>query len=499
MNGPSETVPARIGRYEVLRELGRGAMGVVFAAHDPLLGREVALKTIRLGFTVSAEERARFEQRFFSEARAAARLQHPSIVVVHDVGQDETSGDLFIALEYLRGQTLAERVDTGGPLPWPEALAVVQRLARALHHAHGNGIVHRDVKPDNVMLLESGEPKLMDFGIARVETAQLTVAGQVFGTPRYMSPEQALGQPTDARSDIFALGSVAYYLLTGAHAFGAPTIPLVINQVVQHDPSPPSTLAPSVPPAVEAVVSHMLAKRPDDRYPTAQAVAEDIEDVLAHRPPRHAPGRDWAAEDAGSPLLALLEEPSAEATRVAGAGAVAHAPAPARGPRPWMVGTVLGVGVLVAAAWALRGTDPADSPDGPVKVATRPAEATSPAPQASPPEPSPLAEGYARVRFKLDHSLRRGQLEISVDGDVVYESDLEGRTTRKLRVIKTSRGRLEADVDVPAGERTIRVEVSWDDERKARSVRTTLEPGETRQLSAELGGLLRKNLSLALD
>jgi hypothetical protein len=479
MAGAPETIPTRIGRYEVLRELGRGAMGVVFAAHDPLLGREVAVKTIRPGFPASGEERARFEQRFFSEARAAARLQHPSIVVVHDVGQDETSGDLFIALEYLRGRTLAEHVETDGPMPWPEALGVVQRLARALHHAHGHGIVHRDVKPDNVMLQEGGEPKLMDFGIARVETTQLTVAGQVFGTPRYMSPEQALGQPTDARSDIFALGSVAYYLLTGAHAFGAPTIPLVINQVVQHEPVSVGALAASIPPAAEDVLGRMLAKRPEDRHPTAQAVAEDIEDVLSDRPPRHT---------ARSPLLELLEEPPAAGPRLTSTPTPAPVPAPRPRASRRAVAAALAACVLVAATWALRERGPV-VPTGDGKVTARPPR----------PEPGPLAGGHARVRFELEHSLRRGQLEISVDGDVVYESDLEGHTSRKLRVIKTSRGRLETELDVPAGERAIRVEVSWDGERKARTVRATLEPGQTRHLSAELGGLLRKNLSLALD
>ena len=187
-------IPARVGRYEIVRELGRGAMGVVYEAQDPALGRTIALKTIHPGIA-GKQDREAFETRFFTEARIAARLQHPGIVVVHDVGRDADGGALFIALEHLKGKTLAELTDGGRGLAWREAARIVAQVARALHHAHGHGIVHRDMKPANVMVLESGETKIMDFGIAKIEASlhHLTSPGEFLGTPLYMAPEQANG------------------------------------------------------------------------------------------------------------------------------------------------------------------------------------------------------------------------------------------------------------------------------------------------------------------
>ena len=205
MAGPGST----IGRYEILREIGRGAMGVVYEARDPALDRTVALKVIQ----PSAEgEAARvFEERFLAEARIAAALQHPGIVVVHDVGRDPATGTLFIALELLRGQTLDDLV-AAGPLDWRTALHLVAQVARALHHAHRQGVVHRDVKPANVVVLPSGEVKVMDFGIARLESARqhLTTKGEFIGTPLYTAPEQANTEDVDGRADVFSAGVVLY-------------------------------------------------------------------------------------------------------------------------------------------------------------------------------------------------------------------------------------------------------------------------------------------------
>src|SRR5262245_6925619 len=211
-------LPRTVSRYEILAELGRGNMGVVYRAHDPDLGRDVALKVIRPAAAGAEEEEADFEKRFLQEARSAASLSHPGIVIVHDVGRDPATGSPYIALELLRGRPLDAVLREKGALPWREALRLGQRLAEALFAAHSKGIVHRDIKPANVMLLESGEPKIMDFGIAKVEASNLTAAGQMFGTPLYMSPEQALGRPVDARSDLFSLGSMLYEMLTGRRA-----------------------------------------------------------------------------------------------------------------------------------------------------------------------------------------------------------------------------------------------------------------------------------------
>src|SRR5262245_4281631 len=259
-------------------------MGIVYLAEDPALERSIALKTIDLAFAVPAPERAAFEQRFLAEGRVAGRLSHPGIVVVHDVGRDEDTGILYIALEYLQGHTLAEATQDGAPMPWRDALRVTAGLARALHHAHGYGIVHRDVKPANVMVLASGEPKVMDFGIAKVPDKEITSAGQLFGTPLYMSPEQALGKPVDGRSDLFSLGSIAYTMLTGKQAFQADNVFQVLARVTQEHPEPPSHANPDVPADVDVFMSRALAKSPAERYQDGNAMARDAEDLLAGRP-----------------------------------------------------------------------------------------------------------------------------------------------------------------------------------------------------------------------
>jgi serine/threonine protein kinase len=284
-------LPKTIGRYEVQREIGRGSMGVVYQARDPALLRTVALKTISLAFAVAEEERAAFEKRFLQEARAAAGLSHPCIVVVYDVGSDPATGLLYMSLEYLRGKTLEGIVAQGQRLDWREALRATGRLADGLHHAHERGIVHRDIKPANIMVLASGEPKIMDFGVARVEASRLTTGNKVLGSPPYMSPEQADGAALNGRSDIFSLGAVLYELLTGKKAFGGPDLVTILTRLAEHTPEPPSRSVPDLPAEVDAIVARALAKLPGARYPTAKALAQDIEGVLAGRPTRDAAPR----------------------------------------------------------------------------------------------------------------------------------------------------------------------------------------------------------------
>jgi serine/threonine-protein kinase len=298
---PGEVLPSTLGRYEIRSVIGRGMMGVVYEAVDPALGRIVALKTIQLGFGISDHERRVFEERFLTEARLAAGLNHPAIVVVHDVGWDDQSGTPFMALEYLKGVTLADRLEDGRPLDWRESLRIIAKIADALHVAHQDGVVHRDVKPANIMLLPSGEPKIMDFGIAKAPTSQLTAAGDVFGTPSYMSPEQATGVAVDGRSDIFSLGTILYQMLTGQRAFDAPNVPAILSRVTHDAPLAPLQLMPTLPPAVEEVLARAMAKEPAQRYADGRELAEDIEDVLAGRPLRERPG--LASTLTGQPSL----------------------------------------------------------------------------------------------------------------------------------------------------------------------------------------------------
>jgi serine/threonine-protein kinase len=208
-------IPERIGRYQIRKLVGRGSMGVVYLANDAMLGRRVALKTISLSFAVSQKEQREFEERFFREAAAAGQLSHPGILLVYDVGQEKETGLFCMALEYLLGKPLDALVSLGRPLEWREALRTIARVADALQHAHSRGVIHRDIKPGNIMILESGEPKVLDFGIARLPSDKLTASGRLMGSPAYMSPEQVAGREPDARTDIFSLGAVLHELLTG--------------------------------------------------------------------------------------------------------------------------------------------------------------------------------------------------------------------------------------------------------------------------------------------
>jgi len=287
-------------------------MGVVYEARDPALGRTVAIKTIDLAFSVSEEQRRSFVQRFLAEARAAAGLQHPNIVVAFDIGRDE-SGTLFLALEHLAGETL-EQILERGPLDCRSAVDIARQLAQGLHHAHQAGIVHRDVKPSNVMVLPSGLPKILDFGIAKLATAELTAAGQGFGTPAYMSPEQADGRPVDARSDIFSLGAVLYEMLSGRLAFEGRAAAPILMKVLRETPPALRTLRPEVPPAVEAVVEKAMAKDPGARQADAGELARELEAALAAAPAGTAPG--GTAIRGAAPLDA---PPVGQSTVVAGA------------------------------------------------------------------------------------------------------------------------------------------------------------------------------------
>ena len=272
----------RIGRYEVVAALGQGAMGAVYKATDPVIERTVAIKTINLGVKLSNQERVEFEARFYREAKSAGRLNHPDIVTIYDVG--ETDDIAYIAMEHLEGETLREILDSGVVLPIEMIGSIAARIANALHYAHEHGVVHRDVKPANIMVTSGRAIKIMDFGIAQMPTGSRTQLGTILGSPKYMAPEQVAGQPTDRRTDIFALGVVLYEMLTGATPFNGDNLSAIMYKVLNEEPAPPSAVNPRVPPAFDRVIARALAKRPEDRYQTAQAFAQDLADYDAVLP-----------------------------------------------------------------------------------------------------------------------------------------------------------------------------------------------------------------------
>jgi len=273
----------KLGKYEIRRELGRGAMGVVYEAFDPLIQRIVALKTIRPDQLAggNAEE---ILARFRREAQAAGRLSHPNIVAIHDCGED--AGVWYIAMELVHGRELKEYFEKNERFATADAVRILSQILAALGYSHRLGVVHRDIKPSNIFLLPDGTVKVADFGIAHIESSELTQVGTVLGTPAYMSPEQILGLPVDGRSDLFSVGVILYQFLTGERPFtGNATI--TMRKVLEEDPLPPSRFNVQIPGAMDAVVRKALAKKPEERFQSAEEFATAL-DAAAHSDREHS-------------------------------------------------------------------------------------------------------------------------------------------------------------------------------------------------------------------
>ncbi|HEX9368932.1 MAG TPA: serine/threonine-protein kinase, partial [Vicinamibacterales bacterium] len=271
----------RVGPYVIVSAIGRGGVGEVYLADDPRLRRQVALKILNAKFAEDESARGRF----LREAQMAASLDHPNICTLHEIGTD--GGSDYLVMQFVRGETLAQRLERGR-LPLREALEIAVQLADALAYAHENGVIHRDIKPQNVMLTPEGRVKLMDFGLAKApgrlddqqEThAALTAAGVFLGTIAYMSPEQLAGRPADERSDIFSLGMTLYEIFAGRHPFAGPTHAATITAIASRPAAPLSEAAPDAPAALTPVLRRALALDPRERYQSTRDLLEDLESV----------------------------------------------------------------------------------------------------------------------------------------------------------------------------------------------------------------------------
>lgn len=275
-------VQDRFGDYELLQEVARGGMGIVYRARQSSLDRVVALKMILAGRFATDEDL----QRFRTEAEAAGRLQHPNIVRVHEVG--EVEGQHFFSMEFIDGQSLAQQVRGGGPLPGRVAARYVRLIARAIHHAHRHGILHRDLKPSNILIDTEDEPRVTDFGLAKRlgGDSERTRTGMILGTPSYMAPEQAAGNHRELgpACDVYGLGAILYELLTGRPPFRTDSALETVRQVIDHDPVPPRLLNPSIDPVLETICLKCLEKEPLGRYASADALAEDLQRFLNDEP-----------------------------------------------------------------------------------------------------------------------------------------------------------------------------------------------------------------------
>jgi predicted Ser/Thr protein kinase len=305
----------QFGRYTVTAELGRGAMGMVYRAEDPMIEREVAVKTLLPNLPSDQLEEVR--GRFLREAKSAGRLNHPNIVTIYDVGEQD--GVAYIAMEFLEGKSLQEILREGPRLAYDKMADLVAQVADALDHAHGFGIVHRDVKPANVMVQPNGRAKLADFGVARIQSSSMTQTGQALGSPKYMSPEQVLGQPADGRADVFSLGVVLYEMLAGRTPFERPgdtNVFALMHRIAGEPHAPVTSVDATIPRAFEEVLSKALAKNPDERFQRASQMAEALRRIVdPSRPP--APAQPASAEHEKTVRMpAASREPAATRTQL---------------------------------------------------------------------------------------------------------------------------------------------------------------------------------------
>jgi len=426
----------QLGRYEIVAELGRGAMGAVFRARDPRIDRTVAIKTIAVP-AASAIEEEQYRQRFFREAQAAGRLSHPGIVTIFDVGEDEAAHTPFIVMECVDGQSL-DRLAAAAPscmLPRAIALELVQHIAEALDYAHSQGIVHRDIKPANIIVTAGGQPKIADFGIAKVAMTEMTLPGQVLGTPAYMSPEQLNGKAVDGRSDLFSLGVIAYWLLTGVKPFDGATLTEICVQVVTKDPTPPSQIAAGISGDWDYVLARALAKDPAIRYQRCSELAADVEDLRAGSRPRSIAQLDRTqiltrAEQTvslpGNAAVELAPRPS-----VPGAAPVQHQSAAQMTPRR----SKMLIYLLAAAFLLLLGAGITAASFNKSRPAT--------------------------LQIVGQYPFRQGEIYIWVDGDLRYHDELHSSSTPHGKPSHASgeRETLALTIPVTAGRHTVRVQV----------------------------------------
>jgi serine/threonine protein kinase len=510
----------RFGRYQILSELGRGAMGVVYQARDPKINRVVAVKTISMAGQPPEEERE-YRERFFREAEAAGRLSHPGIVTIFDVGEEAGTRAPYIVMEFIGGQSLDKLLASNDhTLPLEKALQVAHELAEALDCAHSQGVVHRDLKPPNILITEDGHAKIADFGVAKLNLASHTLAGRVMGTPAFMSPEQLNGEAVDGRSDLFSLGVILYTILTGYRPFQGNSTLTVCFKVVNREPVPATVLDTDLPPGLDYIIGRAMAKDPAQRYQTGREMALDIQALREGRnPPSKAnqPGSDAEAgvvqsgnERLTSPALAPL--------RLAPKSAPAPKPVPApKSPvstRPLpaehraaenllenmrkksFAGALLMVGLLVfglrmtqilrphavparaALPQTLASTQTAtplpeaeevapvqEQPTPIVKKPRKAAARTSlaPAKVAAPvlPPSSPASPPIspAMLGIEVEHKFAEAHLSIWVDESLAYTHTLEGTDKKHLVVFHQMQGHEFHALQLSPGKHVVKVQV----------------------------------------
>jgi hypothetical protein len=483
----------RFGRYQILTELGRGAMGVVYKALDPKINRMVAVKTISMAGQPPEEERE-YRERFFREAEAAGRLSHPGIVTIFDVGEEPETRVPYIVMEFVGGKSLDKMLAQGDhKLPLETAMQLALELAEALDCAHDQGVVHRDLKPANILITEDGHAKIADFGVAKLNLANFTLSGRVLGTPAYMSPEQLNGNEVDGRSDLFSLGVVLYAMATGYRPFQGNSALTVSFKVVNRDPVPATVLNTDLPLGLDYILARALAKDPDQRYQRGVEMVQDIQALREGRDPRSkenppdtAAGRTQTSNattgSSGLAPLGIAARPRIRRRRGL---------SPERGAMEILLqnmrkgsvaGALLLVGLLVfglrmaqfvgplpAAPENLTTTKPplpraqevATVTTGAPTIVKKPRKAASRTVPSSPKAGIPTSlPTPAMLEVEVEHKFAEAHLSIWVDDRLTYTHTLEGTDKKHLIVFHQVQGREFHAVQISPGKHFLRVQVA---------------------------------------
>jgi serine/threonine protein kinase len=542
----------RFGRYEVLAELGRGAMGVVYKARDPKINRVVAVKTINLSGQPPEEEQE-YRERFLREAEAAGRLSHPGIVTIFDVGEEPETRAPYIVMEFVGGQSLEKLLVTSPDhkLRLETALQLTTELAEALDCAHSLGVVHRDLKPANILITEEGNAKIADFGIAKLNFANYTLAGRALGTPAYMSPEQLNGENVDGRSDIFSLGVILYTIVTGYRPFQGNSAMTVSFKVVNRQPIPATILDTELPPGLDYIISRAMAKDPASRYQRGTDLAFDIQELRAGREP-------WNKTTPSDPVASTIPPMSQEVDpSILGQTSVPARYRPDAGQTPSidhaaharmleklrhssMAGIVLLLGLLIvglrigSSLWPqpaalLSLSMPKTTPPAPaiekekrfavdtaprhlaktssatvnkrkqvLAAAIQPASARSAHSDEDQVASSPTPDVPAMLEIEVEHKFAEANLSIWVDDQLAFTHALEGTDKKRLVVFHHVQGHEFHAIQISPGKHQLRVQVTSDAANSPQSatVAGDFATGTEQMLHIQFGKSGEMNLSL---
>ena len=527
----------RFGRYEVVAELGRGAMGVVYQARDPQIDRLVAVKTVSLsGQEPDAEKE--FRLRFTHEAQAAGRLHHAGIVSIFDVGENPENNEPYIVLEYVAGESLNRLLAREKKIPLATALQLTAEIAEALDYAHAQGVIHRDIKPANILITETGHAKIADFGIAKLNLAHFTIPGRVLGTPAYMAPEQLSGEGVDGRSDLFSLGVILYAMTTGHSPFHGNSATTVCFKVANREPLAASALDLDLPGELDEVISRAMAKSPEERYQRGAELAEDVRQLQQLYSPGSTTTSHRTAFSTGTGTRTGTRSTWTHSTGVRSTKTgrtsttnpvteMARAEKLVRGviQKAPIRDLILGAATLIVLVFvgaqtklivtpSKQATSASPSsailPNGPGSNPAPPSTSDAPAPVATPGviHPAPAATAPPRkerapavhpakqivvplstLDLAVQHQFKEATLFVWVDDKLMLTKPLHGAAQKRLVVFNGMKGVESETLKVPAGTHVIRVRALSADETTDLS----------RTVSGEFIGGADKTLHVTID